>query len=469
MQRPAQETNSNNSAHDEEEDEEEVDIPSPSSSEIRALEEFQEYQQNNNDDGDNSDASLSSPSSQSNDEKSEEESEEGGEEMPPEEEVNAAINNDANDANNNDASDNNNDDSLLINADVSAHDDESVPEETNNPSSDVLDFGGGHDLPDGNNNDFEEETNDNAVDDSTVGDNNETTSNNNPPIVNNDVNHQLLDGGDAQAGGNNNLQNGEDVEEAAAIDNNEVGLPTYTLTTFFMSMFHGMTIEQYLVYVQSLLDNNEQLELADLIVQTTHWHKMRCSGVSVKPFITAIHDSLAPTFEGLPTAVNLRNRYNGYLTGSPQPPVHPPMHIPPTIKPINIHGSGSVGQHCIRGEGDCIARRDGTAPTFHRLGNQYCDICDSCLSEEYALDISATFASKEAFHQAMTQHANRSDFGFRKIQGKKSTTSNLPVTLGVRCAASNNHDNCGFHIEVSLVENEYHYSKLVLGHSTDDA
>ena len=101
-----------------------------------------------------------------------------------------------------------------------------------------------------------------------------------------------------------------------AVDNNEVGPPTYTLTTFFMSMFHGMTIEQYLVYVQSLLDDEEQLELADLIVQTTHWHKMRCSGVSVKPFITAIHDSLAPTFEGLPTAVNLRNRYNGYITGS---------------------------------------------------------------------------------------------------------------------------------------------------------
>ena len=46
-QRPTHETNSTTNSDNSAHDEEEVDFPSPSSSELRALEEIQAYQQNN--------------------------------------------------------------------------------------------------------------------------------------------------------------------------------------------------------------------------------------------------------------------------------------------------------------------------------------------------------------------------------------------------------------------------------------
>ena len=125
--------------------------------------------------------------------------------------------------------------------------------------------------------------------------------------------------------------------------------------------------------------------------------------MNLTEFFASYYNALSDAFPSLADAGKLINAHNNHASRATIP-TNPTLPLPPGVMPVNVHALGAVGQCCGRGAGQCVALRNGVAPTFtlisvssgggsNNANEQHCSKCNECYAE-MGFDPARTFADK---------------------------------------------------------------------------
>ena len=248
--------------------------------------------------------------------------------------------------------------------------------------------------------------------------------------------------------------------------------PTANKMAYFMSLTTTATSDEYLRFLLAI-SNGKVSVLEQMIVETAAWHLDRCDGhMNLLGFIQQFFQ--CRLFKKLPdimTPAQLRIQYyNDYTRGKQRLRIaaSPPLHLPPTLLPVNIHQIGAVGQCCKFGEENCSSFKNRIQPTFTEVAvsimsksvQQKAPICNSCYTVHFSFDPAKTFADKLEFDSAMKTHACNKGFKVTKATGPKTVVGgvNMPKYFSVCCSkksANRSTDcECGFKVTATLVQKD---------------
>ena len=258
---------------------------------------------------------------------------------------------------------------------------------------------------------------------------------------------------------------------------------------YFTDLICSMTLEQYGRHVRMLSKGNKAV-CEDMMIQLISWHNNRASGnINVLQMMTKLHEALSPSspwgIQGLSDVNVIYGRWASRKHHSRLQIAPPDILLPPTMKPVNIHSSGNVGQCCIQGKKKCFAFRNGMKPNFAPISfylggsgivQQQCHICNECYNAHYGgFDPNKTFDREEDFHEYMSAVAAKMNF----IPGKLGRgalidigSAKAPKIIGTICSKRSPHRpkdcDCPVKVSARLVRNangfKYHFNHIQLDH-----